>query len=64
MKKVVDCVKACDGVSRLQRASGLSINAPAPSTQRKPNRRDLRLELRQRMHGIAQTRIRYGYRRS
>jgi hypothetical protein len=28
MKKVVDCVKACEGVSRLQRASGLRINVP------------------------------------
>jgi len=33
------------------------------STQRKPSTRDLRTEIRQRMHAIAQTRIRYGYRR-
>ncbi|MBP0447209.1 CoA transferase [Roseomonas sp. SSH11] len=33
------------------------------STQRKPSRRDPRLEIRQRMHEIARVRIRYGYRR-
>jgi len=31
--------------------------------QRKPSVRDLRTAIRQRMHEIAQTRIRYGYRR-
>jgi putative transposase len=33
------------------------------STQRKPSTRDPRLEIQQRMHEIARTRIRYGYRR-
>lgn len=33
------------------------------STQRKPLRKDPRLELRQRMHEIVRTRVRYGYRR-
>ena len=33
------------------------------STQRKPLIRDPRLELRQRMHEIVRTRVRYGYRR-
>jgi putative transposase len=33
------------------------------STQRKPSIRDPRLEIRQRMHEIAATRIRFGYRR-
>jgi putative transposase len=33
------------------------------STQRKPSTRDPRLEIEQRMHEIARTRIRYGYRR-
>ena len=33
------------------------------STQRRPCTRDPRLEIRQRMHEIARTRIRYGYRR-
>jgi putative transposase len=33
------------------------------STQRKPLIKDPRLELRQRMHEIVRTRVRYGYRR-
>ena len=60
MKKVVDYVTACHGYSE-RRACALTRQHR--STQRKPSRRDPRLELRQRMHDIAQTRIRYGYRR-
>ncbi len=60
MKKVVDYVTACHGYSE-RRACALTRQHR--STQRKPSRRDPRLELRQRMHEIAQTRIRYGYRR-
>ena len=60
MKKVVDYVTACHDYSE-RRACALTRQHR--STQRKPSRRDPRLELRQRMHEIAQTRIRYGYRR-
>ena len=60
MKKVVEYVTACHGYSQ-RRACALTRQHR--STQRKPSRRDPRLELRQRMHEIAQTRIRYGYRR-
>ena len=60
MKKVVDYVTACHGYSE-RRACALTRQHR--STQRKPSRRDPRLELRQRMHEIAQTRVRYGYRR-
>ena len=60
MKKVVDYVTACHGYSQ-RRACGLTRQHR--STQRKPSKRDPRLDLRQRMHEIAQTRIRYGYRR-
>ena len=60
MKKVVDYVTACHGYSE-RRACALTRQHR--STQRKPSRRDPRLELRQRMPEIAQTRIRYGYRR-
>ena len=60
MKKVVEYVTACHGYSE-RRACALTRQHR--STQRKPSRRDPRLELRQRMHEIAQTRIRYGYRR-
>ena len=34
----------------------------SPSTQRRISRRDPRTELRQRMHEIVVTRVRYGYR--
>ena len=60
MKKVVDYVTACHSYSE-RRACALTRQHR--STQREPNRRDPRLELRQRMHEITQTRIRYGYRR-
>jgi putative transposase len=60
MKKVVEYVTVCHGYSE-RRACALTRQHR--SAQRKPSRRDPRLELRQRMHEIAQTRIRYGYRR-
>ncbi|WP_281399907.1 IS3 family transposase [Microvirga zambiensis] len=50
-------------VPRLQRAAGLRPDAQCRSTQRKPLIGDPRLELRQRMHEIVRTRVRYGYRR-
>ena len=59
MKKVVEYVTACHDYSE-RRACALTRQHR--SIQRKPSRRDPRLELRQRMHEIAQTRIRYGYR--
>jgi putative transposase len=60
MKKVVAYVTACHGYSE-RRACALTRQHR--STQRKPSVRDPRLEIRQRMHEIARTRIRYGYRR-
>jgi putative transposase len=60
MKQVVDYVMACHSYSERQ---ACALTRQYRSTQRKPSRRDPRLELRQRMHEIAQTRIRYGYRR-
>jgi putative transposase len=60
MKQVVDYVVASHGYSQ-RRACGLTRQHR--STQRKALRRDPRTELRQRMHEIVTTRIRYGYRR-
>lgn len=60
MKQVVGYVTACHGYSE-RRACALTCQHR--STQRKPLRRDPRTELRQRMHEIVRTRIRYGYRR-
>ncbi|WP_435693844.1 IS3 family transposase [Rhizobium lusitanum] len=60
MKQVVAYVTACHGYSE-RRARALTRQHR--STQRKPMRRDPRTELRQRMHEIVRTRIRYGYRR-
>ena len=60
MKKVVAYVTACHGYSE-RRACALTRQHR--STQRKPSVRDPRLEVRQRMHEIVRTRIRYGYRR-
>ena len=60
MKKVVAYVMACHGYSE-RRACALTRQHR--STQRKPSVRDPRLDIRQRMHAIVQTRIRYGYRR-
>lgn len=60
MKKVVDYVTACHGYSQ-RRACALTRQHR--STQRKPSRKDPRHELRQRMHEVVRTRIRFGYRR-
>jgi putative transposase len=60
MKHVVVYVTACHGYSE-RRACALTRQAR--STQRKPSRRNPHTAIRLRMHEIAQTRIRYGYRR-
>jgi putative transposase len=60
MKHVVAYVTACHGYSE-RRACALTRQAR--STQRKPSRRNPHTAIRRRMHEIAQTRIRYGYRR-
>ena len=60
MKKVVAYVMACHGYSE-RRACALTRQHR--STQRKPSVRDPRLDIRQRMHAIVQTRIRNGNRR-
>ena len=60
MKDVVAYVTACHGYSE-RRACALTRQHR--STQRKPSRRDPRLAIRQRMHEIVRTRLRYGYRR-
>jgi putative transposase len=60
MKEVVAYVTACHGFSERR---ACSLTRQHRSTQRKPSTRDPRLEIRQRMHEIARTRIRYGYRR-
>ena len=56
----MDKVKAELGVSERRACQVLGQHR---STQRKPSRRDPRLEVRQRMREIAATRVRYGYRR-
>ncbi len=60
MKQVVDYVVQTHNYSQ-RRACRLTRQHR--STQRKPSTRDSRNELRQRMHEIVATRIRYGYRR-
>jgi putative transposase len=60
MKDVVAYVTACHGYSE-RRACALTRQHR--STQRRPSRRDRRLAIRQRMHEIVRTRLRYGYRR-
>jgi putative transposase len=60
MKEVVATVARSHGTSERR---ACSLTRQHRSTQRKPSTRDPRLEIRQRMHEIAQTRIRYGYRR-
>ena len=60
MKEVVAYVVASHGYSE-RRACRMTHQHR--STQRKPSTRDPRTELRQRMHEIVATRIRYGYRR-
>jgi putative transposase len=60
MKEVVAYVTACQGLSERR---ACSLTRQHRSTQRKRSTRDPRLEIRQRMHEIARTRIRYGSRR-
>ena len=60
MKTVADYVTACHGYSE-RRACALTRQHR--STQRKPSIRDPRTAVRQRMHEIVRTRVRYGYRR-
>lgn len=60
MKQVVDYVRASHGYSE-RRACDLTRQHR--STQRKPSTRDPLIALRQRMHEIVATRIRFGYRR-
>lgn len=60
MKEVVGYVMAHHAYSQRQ---ACALTRQHRSTQRKPSRRDPRLELRRRMHEIVATRIRYGYRR-
>lgn len=60
MKEVVRYVTSCHGYSE-RRACALTRQHRA--AQRQPSRQDPRTALRLRMREIAQTRIRYGYRR-
>jgi putative transposase len=60
MKSVVDYVTACRGYSERK---ACALTHQHRSTQRKPMVRDPRTAVRQRMHEIVRTRIRYGYRR-
>ena len=60
MKEVVAYVAQSHGYSQRRACSLVNQHR---STQRKPSRRDPRLETRQRMREIAATRVRYGYRR-
>lgn len=60
MKEVVAYVVSSHGYSERR---ACRVTRQHRSTQRKPSTRDPRTELRQRMHEIVATRIRYGYRR-
>ena len=60
MKQVVTYVQECHGYSERR---ACSVTGQHRSTQRKPLTRDPRRDLRQRMHEIVRTRVRYGYRR-
>ena len=60
MKQVVDYVTRVHGYSQRR---ACTLTRQHRSTQRKPSTRDPLTELRQRMHEIVATRIRYGYRR-
>ena len=60
MKSVVDYVALCHGYSERK---ACALTRQHRSTQRKPMVRDPRTAVRQRMHEIVRTRIRYGYRR-
>jgi putative transposase len=60
MKEVVKYVTNCHGYSERR---ACSLTRQYRSTQRTPSKRDPRLAIRQRMHEIVRTRVRYGYRR-
>lgn len=60
MKEVVAYVVSTHGYSERR---ACKVTRQHRSTQRKPSTRDPRTELRQRMHEIVASRIRYGYRR-
>lgn len=60
MKDVVAYVVASHGYSERK---ACAVTRQHQSTQRSPSRRDPRTAVRQRMHEIVATRIRYGYRR-
>lgn len=60
MKDVVAYVVSLHGYSE---RGACQVTLQHRSTQRKPSTRDPRTEVRQRMHEIVATRIRYGYRR-
>jgi len=60
MKEVVAYVVSSHGYSERK---ACAVTRQHRSTQRKPSTRDPRTAVRQRMHEIVATRIRYGYRR-
>lgn len=60
MKDVVAYIVSSHGYS--ERRACL-VTTQHRSTQRKPSTRDPRMAVRQRMHEIVATRVRYGYRR-
>ena len=60
MKDVVVYVTACH---RYSERRACALTRQARSTQRKPSRPNPHTAIRLRMHEIAQTRVRYGYRR-
>ncbi len=60
MKDVVAYVTACHGYSERK---ACALTRQHRSTQRKPMIRNPHTDIRQRMHEIVRTRIRYGYRR-
>lgn len=55
--------RLCRGVPRYSQRRACRVTQQHRSTQRKPSTRDPRTAVRQRMHEIVATRIRYGYRR-
>jgi putative transposase len=60
MKDVVAYVTVCHGHSERR---ACAMTRQPRSTQRKPSRRNPHTAIQLRMHEIAQTRVRYGYRR-
>ena len=60
MRQVVSYLMASHGYSQRR---AFRLTRQGRSTQRRISRRDPRTELRQRMHEIVATRVRFGYRR-